>query len=230
MAKNPRKRNLGVSGVDARRRSSPRLVLRHREVIAVLAGLGFQGPATRVTFYEYVKSLRKLGTPFPGGKIGHGRRVLARYSYEHLMELALVLSLRVYHVVPEPILAEIIRHRKKLVRLYRRAYLERATKLGRITTFTSDGQTLRVSGTFLDLQIDFSGGTFMRFGPPRLIGPAEAIRIFVARDLAARSLLPIHLSALAERLIAAAAKASSPRRNPPARKSPAHSPRKATRP
>ena len=225
--KKPSKHSVGVSGLDTRERSLPHLALRHREAITVLADLGFQGRATRETFREYIKSLRKLGTPFPGGRIGYGRRILARYSYQHLMELALILSLRVYHVVPDSILAEIVRHRKELVRLYQRAYRERATKLGSITTFTSHGQTLRVSGTFLDLQIDFSGGMLSHFGPPRLIGPAEAIQIFAAHDIAARSLLPIHLSALAERLIAAAAKVSPPHRNPPTRKSSAGSPKKA---
>src|SRR6478672_1612764 len=70
----------------------PRIRLHHGEAMWVMARLGFQGEASRSTFYEYVKSLRKLGTPFDRGKIGSGRRGMANYSYCHLMELALVLS------------------------------------------------------------------------------------------------------------------------------------------
>jgi hypothetical protein len=197
----------------------PTISLRHSEALAVLAGLGFQGVATKGTFREYIKSLRKLGTPFPGGKIGYGRRVLASYSYEQMMELALILSLRVYHVVPDSILAKIIQHRNKLARLYRWAYVERATGLGRTIIFTYDGnRSFEIGGTFLDLRLNFCGGTLTRFGPLRLLGPAEAIQIFAARDTAARSLLPIHLSDLAERLIDAAAKVAQTRRSPAVRR------------
>jgi hypothetical protein len=214
----PREKIFRASGAGNRNQPS-RIALRHSEALAVLARLGFQGSATKATFREYIKSLRKLGTPFPGGKIGYGRRVLASYSYEHMMELALILSLRVYHVVPDSILAKIIQHRTELSRFYRRAYLERASGLGRPTTFTYDGhKTIEVGGTFLDLRINFSGGTLTRFGPLHLLSPAEAIQIFAARDATARSLLPIHLSDLAERSIGAAAKVSQARPNPAARR------------
>src|SRR6266700_3936827 len=110
--------------------SLPHIELHHGEALWVLARLGFQGAASKSTFYEYIKSLRKLGTPFEPGKIGFARRGLANYSYYHLMELALALTLRVYHVVPDSVLAEIIRYRMSLYRHYRRAYAERCTGLG----------------------------------------------------------------------------------------------------
>jgi hypothetical protein len=46
------------------------------------------------------------------------------------MELALVLSLRVYYVVPDVLVAEIIRYRRKLNSHYRRAYAERLDGIG----------------------------------------------------------------------------------------------------
>jgi hypothetical protein len=45
-------------------RSLPAIRLQHGEALWVLAELGFQGKVRKSTFYEYVKSLRKLGTPF----------------------------------------------------------------------------------------------------------------------------------------------------------------------
>src|SRR5712691_5426273 len=108
----------------------PNIGLQHGEALWVLARLGFQGAASKSTFYEYIKSLRKLGTPFERGKIGMVGRRLANYSYCHLMELALALTLRVYHVVPDSVLTEIVRYRASLYRHYRRAYADRCTGLG----------------------------------------------------------------------------------------------------
>lgn len=73
----------------------PRIRLHHGDALWVLARLGFQGVASKSTFHEYIKSLRKLGAPFGRGTLGLGRRGLANYTYDHLMELMLVFTLRV---------------------------------------------------------------------------------------------------------------------------------------
>src|SRR6266581_2494971 len=171
----------------------PPIKLHHGEAMWVLTRLGFQGNASKSTFYEYIKSLRKLGTPFEHGTIGFGRRGLANYSYCHLMELALVLTLRVYHVVPDSILVEIIRYRRTLYRYYRRAYADRELR-ARISIKASKDVPIEVRGIFLDLQINFSGGTLTSFGPPRLLSPFEGLATFAKRDVAARALLPINIS------------------------------------
>jgi hypothetical protein len=196
-------------------RSLPEIKLHHGEAIWVLARLGFQGAAPKSTFYEYIKSLRKFGTPFDRRECGLARRGLANYSYSHLMELALVLTLRVYHVVPDSVLAEVIRSRANLYRCYRRAYSERSTGIGSAIGFEAAGRRpICVRGVFLDLQIDFSGGKLRSFGPPKLLSPFEAISVFAYRDVAARALLPINLSSLSERLVSAALHAPPIRRGP----------------
>jgi hypothetical protein len=196
----------------------PPIRLHHGEAMWVLARLGFQGKASKSTFNEYVKSLRKLGTPFEHGTIGHGRRGLANYSYCHLMELALVLTLRVYHAVPDSILAEITRYRRTLYRYYRRAYADRELR-ARISVQASKRVPIEVQGIFLDLQINFSGGTLTRFGPPKLLSAFEGLAAFAKRDIAARALLPINLSVLSERLVSTALRAPLIRSGPrPSRK------------
>jgi hypothetical protein len=204
--------------------SLPRIELHHGEALWVLSCLGFQGSASKSTFYEYIKSLRKLGTPFERGKIGLGRRGLANYSYCHLMELVLVLTLRVYHVVPDAILREIVRYRRTLYRHYCRAYADRFSGLGApITVEVAGHAPITMRGVFLDLQINFSGGTLTAFGPPRLVSPYEALSIFVERDIAARAFLPINLSLVSERLVSTALRApvirTGPRRTRPRRPS-----------
>jgi len=187
--------------------------LHHGEAVWVMSRLGFQGTASDSTFYEYIKSLRKFGIPF--GRIGLGRRALANYSYYHLMELALVLTARVYYFVPNTVLAEIIRHRRILYRYYRRAYLDRDSGLGAPIRFSAPHHAPIIArGAFLDLQIDFSGGVLTRFGPPTLLSPYQAVASFVEHDIASRSLLPINLSLLAERLVATASRAPVIRKGP----------------
>jgi hypothetical protein len=196
----------------------PPIKLHHGEALWVLARLGFQGKASKSTFYEYIKSLRKLGTPFKRGTIGFGRRGLANYSYCHLMELALVLTLRVYNVVPDSILAEIIRNRRTLHRHYRRAYRDRELR-ARISVQASKRVPIELRGVFLDLRINFSGGKLTAFGPPKLLSPQEALAVFAERDIAARALLPINLSRLSERLVSTALQAPLIRSGPrPSRK------------
>jgi hypothetical protein len=191
----------------------PKIALNHGRALWVLQQLGFRGKTSDSTFYEYIKSLRKLGTPFRPGEIGVARRGRANYSYYHVMELALALTLRVYHVVPDSVLTQIIRHRRSLYRHYRRAYTERRDGLGTRTKFRADtGANFALSGVFLDLQINFSGGRLVSFGPPKVFSPAEALQVFAERDLAARAFLPINLSRLAERVITLALSAPLPRR------------------
>jgi hypothetical protein len=191
----------------------PEIALNHGRALWVLQELGFRGKTSASTFYEYIKSLRKLGTPFRPGEIGLVRRGRANYSYYHIMELALALTLRVYHAVPDAVLAQIIRHRRSLYRHYRRAFTERCKGLGaRAEIHTSNGSTFALSGVFLDLQINFSGGRLVSFGPPKALSPSEALQLFAERDLAARAFLPINLSNLAERVVTLAPRAPLPLR------------------
>jgi hypothetical protein len=190
----------------------PVIKLHHGEAIWVLSRLGYQGKAPKSTFYEYIKSLRKLGSPFERGTIERPGG-LANYSYCHLMELALVLTLRVYYFVPDSVLSEIVRRRTSLYHHYRRAYAERREGIGAPVVVKAPGRPpIHVRGMFLDLEMNFSGGKLVKFGPPKPLPPFEALTVFARRDVAARALLPINLSLLAERLVAAALRAPPIRR------------------
>jgi hypothetical protein len=170
----------------------------------VLAQLGFSGKRRASTFHEHIKSLRKLGTPFERGRHEGGRRGRTlTYTYFQLMELVLTLTLRVYHVVPDSVLLEIIRNRARLYRHYRQAYLKRHTGVGAPIVVKATGHPeLHLRGAYLDLQINFSGGRLSNFGPPRLLSPIEALAVFARGDVAARALLQINLSYLAEHVVA----------------------------
>jgi hypothetical protein len=193
----------------------PDIRLHHGEALWVLGELGFRGRRSAATFNEYIKSLRKLGVPFPRGKIGYSGRSMANYSYFHLMELALVLSLRVYHVVPDSLLVKIARHRKLLYRHYETAFHERSSGLGAPVTFNVTGSSpVRIRGVFLDLRLDFAGGTLVSFGPPTLLSPVEAVAAFADSKSVARALIPINLSLLSEQVVAASRSAPPIRRGP----------------
>ena len=194
----------------------PHIRLRHGQALWVLIQLGFRGPGSEKTFREYIKSLRKLGMPFARGEVGlSSRRGLATYSFYHLMELVLALTLRVYHVVPGSVLTELVQNRKRLYRFYRRAYTERSIGRGSPTLLRiGNHPPILISGAFLDLRMNFSSGKLTSFGPATLISPAQAIEIFTKSDVAARSFLPINLSLLAERVVAAALSAPLIRSGP----------------
>jgi hypothetical protein len=201
---------------DALPATLPQISLRYGQVIWLLTELGYSGAVSRSTFHEYLRSLRKLGIPFGKMKFQteHGRR-LAEYSYCHVMELAIVLSLRVYHVVPDSVLRGIIHYRGKLYRLYRRAYAERRSGAGRPLVIEEKNRVpIELSGLFLDLNIKFSAGRLVRFGPPKLLSSVETLALFSEGALSGRTSLPLRLSFLAEQVTTLALVAPTIRSGP----------------
>jgi hypothetical protein len=190
----------------------PSIRLRHGQTIWLLTELGLRGPASKNTFHEYLKSLRKLGIPFGREKFRTSRRRrLAYYSYYDLMELAMTLSLRVYHVVPDSVINGIARHRDLLHQLFRRAYTQRNRPSGALVALEGH-ESLVLRGLFLDLNITFAGGHLVRFGPPKLLSALEAARRFGQSFASARPFAPLHLSVLSEQVMLLALNAPTNRR------------------
>jgi len=178
----------------------PDLQLRHSAAVQLLADMGFQGATPPPTFNEYIKSLRKLGLPFGRGESRSGIR-LAAYSYNHIMELAVVLSLRVYNAVPDIVLVELVRHRPILYELYAEAWRVRRSDRRRGFTLRSRDGTVRLyRGAYLDLQIVHDGRRLLGFGPPRLVDAVEAVRMFAAAPETGQAIMPVKISAIAESL------------------------------
>lgn len=204
----------------------PVIRLRHGQALWLLAELGYRGPVSNSAFYEYIKSLRKLGIPFGDEKfLTKGGKRLADYSYCRLMELALTLSLRVYHVVPDSLLRGIVQYRRRLDRLYRLAYKQRNSGLGRAIAIEANGcKPIEFRGVFLDLNVRFSAGQLARFGPPKELSAIEALHKFSQGTSLARPLMPISLSGLSEQIVSAALRApyirSGPRQNPETKRRP----------
>jgi hypothetical protein len=195
----------------------PCIRLRHGQVLWLLTELGYRGTVSETTFFEYIKSLRKLGIPFGPEKFQTERsRRLARYFFCHLMELAVILSLRVYHIVPDAVLRGVARYRNDLYRLYRRAYVERLSGAGKPTLIvTEDCEPIELRGLYLDLNIEFAGGHLVRFGPPKLLSSAETLVRFSKSTISGRAFLPLALSLLSERVIALALRAPQVHSGPP---------------
>jgi hypothetical protein len=139
----------------------------------------------------------------------------AHYDYCDVMELAITLSLRVYHVVPDSVLKGIMRYRPQLHQLYRKAYADRQAGKGRPVLFRPNpGAPITLHGCFLDLGIKFSGGQLVKFGPPRLLAPKDALAIAAQRMLSVETSLPFGVSALAERVVTLALAPPRIRRGP----------------
>jgi hypothetical protein len=196
----------------------PDLQLSHGRALWVLSKMGFAAGVTPLTFNYYLKSLRKLGVPFAHGEAGMGSGKPVHYSFNHMMELCLALTLRIYGILPDPVLAGLVQSRHELHAFYRRAYLEYTTGLGAPVQVTAKNRSpFEMSGTYLDLHIRFGGGRAFEFGPPRLLSPFEALRVFARLDTPGRAHLPLNLSSLAIRMVECAETAPSLRRGPPPR-------------
>lgn len=146
----------------------PNIELTHGRVLWVLEAMGLSSGVEFATFNHYIKSLRKLGVPFGRGEAVIGVDRLARYTFYHLVELCLALSLRVYGILPDSVICELRGYRRELYAMYRRAYLEHQSGLGAPVRVISPGfGEFGLSGVHLDLQIRVSGGRAVEFGPPR---------------------------------------------------------------
>jgi len=188
------------------------IALTHGRALWVLRQLGF-GQQGEATFNYYIKSLRKLGVPFTldDSKTWTGR--LAFYSYEHLVELSLALTLRTYGILPDAVLRGLVRYRPRLHAIYREAYDKRRhiTKIS-IHKMQSRRSAIEISGVYLDLQMRFSGRQLVSFGPPRLVQPWAALLDFADTLDRSRPVVPVHISALAEQVAELATRAPEIRR------------------
>jgi hypothetical protein len=177
-------------------------MLRHHQALAVLLELGYGSDVSYATFYEYMKSLRKLGIPFEFGTARSRTKSRPKYSFDDVMEMATTLSLRIYHVVPDSVLAHIVRHRTRLRRFYRKAYSERRTGGGRpIEVNTPASDPIELHGLFLEWGVRFCGGKPVKLVPPKLLSPIEALRLSAQRMHSLEILLPLNISILAERVV-----------------------------
>lgn len=180
----------------------PDLQVRHGRAVGVLAALGFSAGVSHDTFNHYIKSLRKLGVPFERGEFGLSAQRPAEYSYNHLMELCVALTLRVYGTLPDPVIAGLITFRHQLYEFYRRAYIEYETGLGSAVHVTVPGRAeFGMGGVYLDLRIRFGSGRVLEFGPPRLLSPFEALCIYARLETPGRVHLPFNLSTLSIGLV-----------------------------
>jgi hypothetical protein len=180
----------------------PRLALTHGQTIWLMTELGLHHGVSTPTFNYYIKSLRKLGIPFEKGKGQSEGHRHVRYDFEELMELTVALLLRVYGTLPDTVVAGLRNFRDDLRPIYRRAYLDsmkRTHPAARISE--RGGSRITVDGLFLDLNIRYSAGRMIQFGPPKAMSPFEAVTTFARSEVPARSYLPLNVTVVAEMIV-----------------------------
>lgn len=175
--------------------------LHYGDIFEMLTRLGFRGSTSKKTFNDYLKSLRKLNLPVVASEAPRRGHIIL-YSYENVMDLVVGLTLRVYYVIPDTVLKALVATRSELHPIYRQAYAQRRSGAGAPLRLGQDGAGFEIAGIFLELNIDHSGGKLVQFGPPEVLTPLEAVEVFARSGQAARAFLPIHISALAQRVAA----------------------------
>jgi hypothetical protein len=180
----------------------PRLALTHGQTVWLLSELGLRQDVSASTFNYYIKSLRKLGIPFEKGKgQSEGHRHVT-YDFEELMELTVALLLRVYGWLPDDVVSGLRNYRNDLRPIYRQAYLDSSRHVypaARISQPATGRVT--VEGLFLDLNIRYSAGRMIEFGPPRAMSPFEALSLYAQCEVPARSYLPLNVTAVADLIV-----------------------------
>jgi len=180
----------------------PRLALSHGQTVWLLGELGLRQNVSPSTFNYYIKSLRKLGIPFEKGKgQSEGHRHVT-YDFEELMELTVALLLRVYGWLPDDVVAGLRDYRNELRPIYRQAYFDSFHHIypaARISV--PAGGRITVEGLFLDLNIRYSAGRMIAFGPPRAMSPFEALSLYARSRSPARCYLPLNVTAVAELIV-----------------------------
>lgn len=180
----------------------PRLALTHGQTVWLLGELGLRQNVSASTFNSYIKSLRKLGVPFEKGKgQSRGHRHVT-YDFEELMELAVALLLRVYGWLPDDVVAGLRSYRADLRPIYRQAYFDLSRRIYRAARISGPSRRrIMVEGLFLDLNIRYSAGRMVEFGPPRTVSPFEAMRLYARSEDPARSYLPLNMTAVARLIV-----------------------------
>jgi hypothetical protein len=181
---------------------APKLALTHGQTVWLMTELGLGDGVSAGTFNYYIKSLRSLGVPFEKGKgQAEGHRHVT-YDLEEIMELTIALLLRVYGSMPDPVVEGLRNFRNRLRPIYRQAFIEVARPQHDVCRVVGPKRTkIAVEGYFLDLNIRYSGGRLVEFGPPRTISPFEAITAYAQAAVPARSYLPLNLSVVARHIL-----------------------------
>ncbi|OCC05446.1 hypothetical protein BA190_08475 [Labrys sp. WJW] len=178
------------------------VALTHGQVIRLLTDLGFANGVKRSTFNYYVKSLRKLGVPFdaPAERPSARRRII--YGFDDLMELALALLLRVYGILPDAVVVGLQKFRGELRPIYHQAYKDiHSAHYANAFLVMAGAKRRSFGGLYLDLNLRYSGGQLIEFGPPRTLSPFEALCLYAQSESPARSYLPINLSSIAGMIV-----------------------------
>jgi hypothetical protein len=191
------------------------IALSHGQARWVLRHFNMSAGDSDASFNALLKSLRLAGLPFAPDEVGRGTGHNVTYQFSHLMELALALAFRTQGVLPRFFVGLIVNNREKLRLFFRRAYLERASGLGaRLGLYAGPEFPMgtevhydrarsltNISGTYLHLAIiDSPGGSQIPL-EFELIGPEEAVQIFMRGHLNLFPRPPIPLSDVAVEIV-----------------------------
>lgn len=175
-----------------------RIALSHGQVRWVLRHLLQLGEESDASLDACLKLLRRNGVPFAKHETPGGPGVNVEYGFEHVMELAVALSLHRQAILKMDTIVLLAQLRHELTPLYRRAWLERDRGLGRrVSIKIEDAKPLMASGLWLDLGLQYSVGKVLTTLGPRLLGPTAAVRELVTVNRQRHFRDPIKISDLA---------------------------------
>jgi hypothetical protein len=160
---------------------------------------------TDTAFVAYLKFLRRNGVPFAPGETPGGPGTNVIYHYHHIMEVVLALTLRRQAILKGDAVKLLVQMRDELRPLFKKAWLERESGLGAsVSVSIDDGKSLKTSGLWLDLGLNYTEQDVLTTMGPKLLGPKKAIQHLCTRNLQSQFRDPIKISDLAAQVVKAA--------------------------
>lgn len=157
--------------------SVPKIAVTHGQAVWALWHLFDGASMPDQAFNSYVKYLRRAGIPFDSRELGVGAGTNVVYVYEHLMDLAVALFLKSQAILRKDVVEVLAHHRDELRSVYRLAWTERETELGKpVWVRIGVKDKFRLRGVYLDLGLRYVEEGLLTTTGPKALGPAAYIR------------------------------------------------------
>ena len=187
---------------NSKTRAVPSLALTQGQTLWLLSELGFREGVSASTFNHYVKSLRKLRRAVRDWQ-GPVRRPSRCHLPVRRVDGAFCGPVTAGLLdLADTIVAGLRDFREDLRSIYRRAYFDLTVhQHPPVRISAPGGLRTTMNGLYLDLNIRYSAGKMIEFGPPKAISSFEAVSIYAHAEAPARSYLPLNVSAVAEMIV-----------------------------
>ena len=184
------------------------LKLSHGQALLVVRGTRLAAHMTDTAFQSMVKKFRREHLPFEPNEDKSWQWEEVVYGFEHVVELAVAFKMQADGIAFRHITGLLIKHRPKLHKFYREAYLEAEAGRGIPRTLlntnanpqSNEATKIGIGGLYLDFRATYSNG-IMNSSGPILLDPVQATERFMSIYDGLYPYPPLALSQICQRIV-----------------------------